>query len=188
MEFLDNNWFNYLVLPLLIIAARICDVSMGTLRIIYLSKGLKSLAALLGFFEVFIWLIAITRIISNLDNWISFVAYPLGFSIGVYVGMKIEERIAIGQQLVRIITRKDASQLIHGLRTNGYSVTAIKAEGSQGEVGVLYSIVNRKNMDDIVGIIKQFNPNAFYTIEDVKFVSQNLLAQKQMYGREVKLK
>ncbi len=188
MDILDNNLFNYGVLPLLIIVARICDVSMGTLRIIYLSKGLKTLAAVLGFFEVFIWLVAITRIMANLDNWVSFVAYPLGFSIGVYVGMKIEERIALGQQLVRIITRKDASQLTQALRKTGYSVTALKAEGSQGEVGVLYSIVNRKNMEEIVSIIKQFNPNAFYTIEDVKFVSQDLHAQRQSYGREVKMK
>lgn len=177
MTFFDSSWFNYLILPLLIVAARIVDVSFGTLRIIYLSKGYKLLSAILGFFEVFVWLLAITRIFANLDNWVSYIAYPIGFAVGIFVGMKIEERIAIGQELIRIITRKDASELISALRNKGYSVTAIKAEGSQGEVGILYSIINRKNIDEYVTLIKEFNPNAFYTIEDVKFVSQNLSAR-----------
>lgn len=177
MEFLDTTWFNYVVLPILIVLARIVDVSFGTLRIIYLSKGYKWLSSVLGFFEVFIWLLAITRIFANLDNWMSYIAYPLGFAVGIFVGMKIEERIAIGQELIRIITRKDAHDLINALRGKGYSVTAIPAEGSSGEVGILYSIVNRKNIGDYVATIKEFNPNAFYTIEDVKFVSQDLSAR-----------
>jgi uncharacterized protein YebE (UPF0316 family) len=188
MEFLDTSWFNYLVLPLLIVAARIIDVSLGTLRIIYLSKGYKWLSAVLGFFEVLIWLLAITRIFANLNNWASYIAYPLGFAVGIFIGMKIEERIAMGQQLVRIITRKDAFDLISALRGKGYSVTALKAEGSQGEVGVLYSVVNRKDLQDYVSLIKNFNPNAFYTIEDVKFVSQDLTARKKSYRDRVRLK
>lgn len=174
MEFLDTTWFNYVILPILIVLARIVDVSFGTLRIIYLSKGYKWLSSVLGFFEVFIWLLAITRIFANLENWVSYIAYPLGFAVGIYVGMKLEERIAIGQELIRIITRKDASALIHALREKGYSVTAIDAQGSTGEVGILYSIVNRKKIKEYVETIKEFNPNAFYTIEDVKFVSQDL--------------
>jgi len=178
MDFLETTWFEYIVLPILIVLARIVDVSFGTLRIIYLSKGYKWLSSVLGFFEVFIWLLAITRIFSNLDNWMSYFAYPLGFAVGIFVGMKIEERLAIGQELIRIITRKDASQLIQALRRKGYSVTAIPAEGSTGQVGILYSIVNRKNIDEYVTTIKEFNPNAFYTIEEVKFVSQDLSARK----------
>jgi uncharacterized protein YebE (UPF0316 family) len=179
MEFLETNWFNYLVLPLLIVIARIFDVSFGTLRIIYLSKGYKWLSSVLGFFEVLIWLLAITRIFSNLTNWVSYIAYPLGFSLGIFVGMRIEERIAMGQQIIRIITRKEASELLNALRNKGYSVTALKAEGSQGEVGILYSIVNRKNIDEYVDLIQEFNPNAFYSIEDVKFVSQDLKERKK---------
>lgn len=177
MEFLETTWFNYVILPILIVLARIVDVSFGTLRIIYLSKGYKWLSSVLGFFEVFIWLLAITRIFSNLENWVSYIAYPLGFAVGIFVGMKLEERIAIGQELIRIITRKDASELVKALREKGYSVTAIAAEGSTGEVGILYSIVNRKKIKEYVDTMKEFNPNAFYTIEDVKFVSQDLSAK-----------
>lgn len=174
MEFVDTPLFEYLVLPLLIIVARIFDVSLNTLRIIYLSKGYKSLVPILGFFEVLIWLLAVTRIFSDLDNWVAYLAYPLGFALGNFIGMKLEERLAVGVELIRIITRKDASELIEALRCKGFSVTAIKAEGSQGNVGVLYSIINRKNLEDYVNTIQEFNPNAFYTIEDVRAVSKHL--------------
>ena len=102
--------------------------------------------------------------------------------------MKLEERIAMGQEIIRIITRKDASELINALRNKGYSVTALQAEGSQGEVGILYSIVNRKNIEEYVAMIKEFNPNAFYTIEDVKFVSQDLTAHMKPNRGRVRMK
>lgn len=174
MEFTDTGWFNYGIVPLLIIIARIFDVSLNTLRIIYLSKGFRLLVPILGFFEVLIWLFAVTRIFQDLDNWVSYIAYPLGFALGNYIGMKLEERLAIGVELIRIITKKDPGALIVALREYGFSVTAISAEGSQGEVGILYSIITRKRLPEYVKLIKEFNPNAFYTIEDVRFVSQNL--------------
>ncbi|MBN2485307.1 MAG: DUF2179 domain-containing protein, partial [Bacteroidales bacterium] len=171
---LPSVWFDFGVLPLLIILARVCDVSLNTLRIIYLAKGYKLIVPILGFFEVLIWLLAVTRIFENLDNWLMYIAYPLGFALGNYVGMKLEERLAIGVELIRIITKKDARELIQALRGKGFSVTALQAEGSQGEVGILYSIINRKNLQEYVALIKEFNPNAFYTIEDVRFVSHHL--------------
>lgn len=174
MEFTDTAWFNYGVVPLLIIIARIFDVTLNTLRIIYLSKGYRLLVPILGFFEVLIWLLAVTRIFQDLNNWVSYIAYPLGFALGNYIGMKLEERLAIGVELIRIITKKDPRNLIQALRENGFSVTAIAAEGSQGEVGILYSIINRKSLPKYVELIKEFNPKAFYTIEDVRFASQHL--------------
>jgi uncharacterized protein YebE (UPF0316 family) len=185
MDFLDSTLFNYLILPLFIVIARIFDVSLNTLRIIYLSKGLKNLVPVLGFFEVLIWLIAVTRIFSDLDNWVAYLAYPLGFALGNYIGMKIEERLAVGVELIRIITGKDATDLIHALREKGFSVTAIKAEGSQGEVGVLYSVINRKSLDDYVSTMLKYNPNAFYTVEDVRFVSKNVIIPKQLRRKKM---
>lgn len=178
MDFMDSNLYTYLVLPLLIVVARIIDVSLGTLKIMFISRGNRTLAPILGFFEMIIWLLAVTRIFANLDNWLCYIAYAVGFSLGSYIGIKIEEKLAIGVELIRIITRKDASQLILELRKKGYGVTAIQAEGSQGEVGILYSVINRRNLPDFVSAIKEFNPNAFYTIEDIRFVSQHVFNPK----------
>lgn len=175
MNFFESPYYTYAILPLLIVIARIIDVSLGTLRIIYISKGKRNIAPILGFFEVTIWLLAATRVFQNLDNWACYIAYGTGFALGSYFGMYIEEKLALGVQLIRIITRKEAKDLINFLRVKGYGVTAIRAEGSQGEVGVVYSVVNRKNIKDFVAIIKEYNPNAFYTIEDIRFVSQEIL-------------
>jgi len=98
-------------IPILVFLARILDVSVGTLRIIFVSKGFKKYAAFLGFFESLIWLIAVSQVMKHMDNWVTYVTFALGFAVGNYVGMLIEERIAIGNQIIRIITRRDATEL-----------------------------------------------------------------------------
>jgi uncharacterized protein YebE (UPF0316 family) len=175
MNFFDSNWYTYMVLPLLIVIARIVDVSIGTVKIIFISKGYRTVPPILGFFEVLVWLLAVTRIFENLDNMICYFAYAFGFALGSYVGILIEEKLALGVQLIRIITHKDASELTEALRRKGFGVTSQKAEGSQGNVGMLYSIVNRKNINEIVNTINIYNPNAFYTIEDIRYVSKQIV-------------
>jgi uncharacterized protein YebE (UPF0316 family) len=172
MPLLDSDLYTYLLLPLLIIMARIVDVSIGTLKIILMARGNKTLAPILGFFEVLVWLLAVTRIFENLNNWVCYLAYAFGFALGSFVGIKLEEKLALGYQLIRIITRKEATLLTKALRDSGCGVTYIPAEGSTGKVGILYSVVQRKSIAGIIPVIKEHNPNAFYTIEDIRFVSQ----------------
>jgi uncharacterized protein YebE (UPF0316 family) len=169
---IESDLFTYVLLPLLIVMARIVDVSIGTLKIIQIARGNKTLAPVLGFFEILVWLMAVTRIFQNLDNWVCYFAYALGFALGSFIGIKLEEKLALGHQLIRIITRKEATLLTRTLREKGLGVTYIPAEGSTGKVGILYSIVNRKEIPEIIQLIKEHNPNAFYTIEDIRFVSQ----------------
>ncbi|MFW5879605.1 MAG: DUF2179 domain-containing protein [bacterium] len=175
MEIMPNFVVDYLLLPLFIFLARICDVSLGTIRIVFVSKGLKFIAPILGFIEVLIWIVAISRIMENLTNWACYIAYAGGFVIGNYIGMIIEEKIAIGVEMIRIITKKNPGKLISELKEKGYGVTFIKAEGNYGEVGVIYSIIKRNKLDEVVSIIRQFNPKALYTVEDIKFVNKNIL-------------
>src|SRR6188508_2424731 len=114
---ISESVFSYILLPLLIFIARIGDVSINTIRIIYVLGGRRVTATLLGFFESFIWLMAIRQIFEHLDNWICYVAYPAGFASGIFVGMIIEERIAYGKVIVRIITRKEVKVLIDFLNS-----------------------------------------------------------------------
>lgn len=162
------------VLPLLIFFARIADVSIGTIRIIMVSKGNRRLSPLLGFFEVFIWILAISRIMQNLDNWVNYFAYAAGFATGNYVGMLIEEKLALGQLLIRVITQKDASNLIVSMNNKGYGTTVVEAQGAKEPVHVIYSIVRRSELRHVVEIINQFNPKAFYSVEDVRFVREGI--------------
>jgi uncharacterized protein YebE (UPF0316 family) len=159
-------------IPFLVFLARILDVSIGTLRIIFVSKGFKNYAALLGFFESLVWILAVSQVMKHMDNWVTYVAFAIGFAVGNYVGMLIEERIAIGNQIIRIITRHDATELVDYLREQGYGVTSIDAVGESGPVKLIFTVARRRKLESVIRVIKRFNPNAFYTIEDVRFVKE----------------
>jgi len=139
------------------------------------AKGYRNTAPFIGFFQSLIWLITITRIMANLDNWFTYIGYAAGFGLGTYVGMRLEGKLALGYELVRVITRVDAVDLIRMLREKGFPVTSVKGTGREGEVGVLFIILKRKVLKDVISIIKKFNPKAFYTIEDMRFVSNYAL-------------
>lgn len=174
MDFLNTGIFSYLILPLLIFLARIADVSLGTIRIIFVSKGMKNIAPIIGFFEILIWLLAISRIFQDLDNWIAYLAYAGGFATGNYVGMLLEERLAIGHEMIRVITKTEAGELVAELKDSGFGVTSIKAMGVEGEVGVVYIIVKRSMVKDVLEIINNYNPRALYTIESIRLVNREV--------------
>ncbi|MGE5349509.1 MAG: DUF2179 domain-containing protein [Actinomycetota bacterium] len=180
MEQLNSDFVTYALLPLFIFLARIFDVSLGTLRIIFVTKGMRRVAPLVGFFEVLIWLLAISRIMQDLDNWLSYVAYAAGFASGNFVGMYLEERLAIGHEMIRVITRKDATNLIQDLRAKGYGVTSVKAEGIEGEVAVIYIIARRSMIKEVLEEINLFNPRALYTVESIKYVNKEIFHRSEL--------
>jgi uncharacterized protein YebE (UPF0316 family) len=106
----------------------------------------------------------------NLENWTAYVGYAAGFGLGTYVGMLLEEKLALGFELIRVITKTDASELIANLRKEGYPVTSVTGQGREGDVGILFVILKRKTIKHVVEIINAFNPKAFYTIEDMRYV------------------
>jgi uncharacterized protein YebE (UPF0316 family) len=182
-NFYEGVAFTYFVLPFLIFLSRIIDVSLGTVRIVMVSKGQKIWAPILGFFEVFIWLIAISRIFDNLDNWICYFAYAFGYATGNYVGLKIEEKLAMGIVRIQIITRKTAEELIQNLKSSGYGITYHDARGGSEDVSIIYSILKRTELPKVVDKIKIYNPKAFYSIEDVRFVSHGIMPVKTFARR-----
>jgi uncharacterized protein YebE (UPF0316 family) len=169
--FSDFPFWQYVGIPLLICLARICDVTLGTIRIMYVARGIKVLAAILGFFEVLIWLFAIGQIVSNLTNVVNYFAYALGYAMGNYIGITIEERLSVGVLLLRIITRMKADTLMDALKAAGFGVTTIDGKGIYGPVEVIFTVINRKDFAGIVEIIKKHNPQAIYSVQDVKSVS-----------------
>ena len=171
---MDTWYFNYLILPFLIFLARIVDVSMDTIRLIFIARGFKKFAPFIGFFQVLVWIITITRIMANLENWICYVAYAAGFATGNYVGMYLEEKLAIGHEMIRVITRRDASALITDLREKGYGVTSVRAEGIEGEVAVIYIIARRSMIKEVLDLINLHNPRALYTVESIKYVNKEI--------------
>ncbi len=175
--FYETSLFNWVILPALIFGARVVDVSMGTMRIIALSRGLRKVAPFLAFFEILVWLMAIRQIFNHMNNPMCFVAYAGGFSTGVFVGMTIEHKLALGLRVVRIITRKDATALIQTLRSMGYGMTVVDAEGNYGPVKVIFTVIKRSSLAEITEQIKKFNPKAFYSVEDVRGASEGIFPQ-----------
>ena len=162
------DYFNWVILPLLIFLSRLGDVTMATLRHIFISKGLKKIVPILGFFEVLIWLVAMRQVFSHLNNAACFIAWAAGFSAGTYLGMFIEERLAIGTQIIRIITNENISVLVEALKNNHQGVTIVDGQGAMGPVKLIFTIVKRANKKQVLELVHQHASNAFYTIEDVK--------------------
>jgi len=173
--------FAFVVVPVLIFLARVCDMSLDTIRVIFMSKGIRYLPAIIGFFEVIIWLVAIGQVMNNLTNAVCYIAYGAGFATGTIVGMAIEERLSLGLTSVRIIIREDPAELIQFLRSHNYGVTSVDAEGGKGKVKMVFTIIKRQDLKHVVGIIKDFNPNAFYSIEEVKSVAEGVFPAKNSH-------
>lgn len=172
--FMDSIAFKWIVIPVLICLARIVDVAIGTLRIIFVSKGMRFLAPVLGFFEVIIWLLAIGQIMQNLTNMVNYVAYGCGFALGNFVGMYLESKLSLGFVLLRVITRRSATELIAYLRGCSHRFTIVAADSDEGAVDIIYMPLRRKDVRDIITNIKRYNPKAFYTLEDARYVSGNV--------------
>jgi uncharacterized protein YebE (UPF0316 family) len=181
---LDSNLYVWVLLPLLIFLARVTDVSMGTIRVIFISKGLKYFASAIGFFEILIWLLAIGQIMKNLSSPVCYIAYAGGFAMGNFVGISLAEKLSLGVVLIRVITRKNASELVGHLKTGEYGVTSVDGHGTAGEVKVVFTIVPRREVICVVDLIKKFNPKAFYSIEEVGFVEKGIFPTKKKLAKQ----
>ncbi len=173
--------FAFIIVPLLIFFARVCDMSLDTIRVIFMSKGIQYLPAFIGFFEVIIWLVAIGQVMNNLTNAVCYIAYGAGFATGTFVGMAIEEKLSLGLTSVRIITKEDPKELMQFLRSHNYGVTSIDAEGGTGRVKMVFTIIKRQDLQHVVGIVKDFHPNAFYSIEEVKSVAEGVFPERNSH-------
>ena len=168
------------LLPVAIMFLRIIDVSLGTVRLIMVFRGRRITAAVLGFFEVIIWLTAITGIISHITDWVNVIFYGLGFALGNVVGMQIENIMAVGQQVVRFISAEESDRITRILRAKGYGVTEVVASGREGPVGLGFVIAARRKIPALVSLISGVDPKAVVTIEDVRY--SNIVEYVQPIG------
>lgn len=149
----------------MIFCLRIIDVSLGTLRIGFLVRGESRLAGLFSFFESLIWLLAASQVLTNLDSPLKFIAYAGGYATGTMVGVKIERWLAIGESLMRVVAPVDSPSAEEALRAAGFFVTVLNARGRDGDVRVLFSVMPRKRIPEVMKMIEEINPQAFVTFE-----------------------
>ncbi len=185
MPILESDLFVWVILPLIIFLLRILDVSIGTLRIIFVSKGNRYIAPVLGFFEVLIWLFAIGQVMQNLNNIICFIAYAGGFSAGTFVGIFIEEKLAMGLYSIRLFlpASYNAEKIKERLSQAGFGVTSIKGHGVKDEMSILFSIFRRKDRRKILEIVEDEGENIFYTLEEMKSVNHGIFPSSTSMNR-----
>lgn len=157
-----------MLVPLLIFTARIIDVSIGTLRFIFTARGYRFLAPLMGFFEATIWLLAIRQILNHINNPLCIIAYGLGFAVGNFVGISLDDRLSLGTVMVRIVPKTETQELGDLLREEGFGVSLVDIEGMSGKQKMLLTVVMRKNLGQLMEMVQRYNPQAFITVEDVK--------------------
>jgi uncharacterized protein YebE (UPF0316 family) len=178
---------------IIIFFARVVDVSLGTIRIILISRGYRYLAPVIGFVEILVWLLAISSALQNLNSIYSYIIYAAGFATGNYLGMVIEAKLAIGYQAIRIITSRHLSALPLHLWEEGFGVTSVEGQGMKGPVNILYTVIPKKKVKKMLDTIQILEPDAFITIEDISsrlrgFVStgsfENVLRKQRLVKKK----
>lgn len=174
IPFTETPLFTLLLLPMLIFMARTADVSIGTIRAIQVYRGKRLLSFGLGFVEIMIWITAISFVLRNLDHIINIIAYAAGFGMGNYVGIILEERLILAKLLVRIFATTATAPLEDYIRSSGYSLTRVAAEGKEGPLKILYAIINREDYPALARKIHELHPKAFYTVEDIRAAKEGV--------------
>ena len=154
--------------PVLIFLARVTDVSMGTVRLICVTRGHRLVAIVLGFFELLIWVFAVSSVFAHLDRWINIVAFAGGFAAGNALGMSIEARLALGVQTLSFISRGRANAVAERLRYAGLPVTTLLGSGRDGPVVLCMAVVPRRQTPTTIKMAKEIDPDVVVTVEDVR--------------------
>jgi uncharacterized protein YebE (UPF0316 family) len=177
----DFDTYTYVVIPLFIMFARICDVSIGTLRVLFVSKGYRKLAAFLGFLEVMIWVLVGRQVLVKSTAMIHFVAYAAGFGIGNYIGLVIENMMSLGVVLFMTVLHKSNPEFLNFLKEHKIGFTVVEGEGAQENVKIVFSVVQRENLSKVLQAIKLYSPNAFYSIEDIRAANAGIFPRKSKH-------
>jgi len=166
-------------LPLMVFLAETTVVTLSTVRTIFIARGWKVLAPLLGFFEVSIWLFAIAQVMQHLTSPGCFLAFAGGFALGNYLGVLIEQKLALGHVVVHVVSTNDSAGVAEGLRWAGYGVTALEASGLSGPVEVVFTVVRRNDLNRLISVIKRCDPKAFYSVGDLRSATDSLFPSRR---------
>jgi len=166
-------------LPALVFLAETTVVTLATIRTIFIARGWKVLAPLLGFFEVSIWLFAIAQVMQHLTSPGCFLAFAGGFALGNFLGVLIEQKLALGQVFVHVVSKSDGFELAESLRWAGYGVTALDAAGASGSVHLVFTVIRRGQLDRVVSIIKRCDPKAFYSVGDLRSAVDGVIPSRR---------
>ena len=166
---------------LFIYFARIVDVSCDTMRVLFTVRGKRSIAGFLGFLQALVWIFAVGVAIRHLDSWLHVFAYAAGYATGTMTGITIERFIAYGVAQVRIITRGHGDAMATALRDLGFGVTVTRGEGRAGGVDILHTLVQRAQVQDVLGVVDDHDPVAMVTVEEPRAVRGGFVDRREWH-------
>jgi uncharacterized protein YebE (UPF0316 family) len=169
--------------PLLIFGLRVADVSLDTMRVLFAVRGKRYHAAALGFFQALIFILVVGNVIQHLNSVWHVLGYAAGFAIGTLVGVMIENAVAYGLSTVRIVSAHGGVEIAHALRERGYGATEVAGFGRDGTVEIVHSVVHRSHLDEVMGIVDQWDSLAFVTVEEPKILRGGSLADRARWMR-----
>ena len=155
---------------LVIFALRIVDVSLATLRMLLTVRNVRTWVPVIGFFEALIWVVAIATAIQHLHSLWHLLGYAGGFAAGTMVGLRLEEKLAMGLATVRVICRDGGTEVAEGLRSHGFGVTEVQARGRDGPVEILLSIVKRRQIPEVIRAVDELDADAFVSVEEPRAI------------------
>jgi uncharacterized protein YebE (UPF0316 family) len=154
------------LLCVVIFLLRICDVTLGTVRTVSIVKGYLSLAVALGFFEVLIWILAVSQVIWRINESIFLaLAFAGGFAIGNAVGILVEKKLAMGTAVVRIISTNHGTEIARVIRGDGHDVAVFEGEGADGALTLLYAVAPRRQARRMLQRARSIDPSLLYVSE-----------------------
>jgi uncharacterized protein YebE (UPF0316 family) len=159
----------------IIFVLRVLGVSISTVRVLLMTRGLRLASAGLGFFEVLVYVLAIGRVVQDLSNIPNLMSYCLGFSAGTLLGMWLEQRLALGFATIRAITATRGHLVAQAIHEAGFGATEDRARGKDGFVVIVTTVVRRREIDAVCAIIRETAPNAFVTIEETRRVERGYM-------------
>ena len=165
------NWA-LLFTCLFIASARVTDITLDTIRTVAIVQGRRAFAALLGFVEALVFIVAVAKVLANFDHFVYAIAYAAGFAAGTYLGITLESRLALGEQLVAIFTRK-MDEVAPELRAQGYRITEFQGRGRDGEVSALFIEVPRRRSMKLVADARRVDDECFYLVQDIRLARRN---------------
>jgi len=155
---------------ILVFLLRVADVSLGTIRTVYILQGRRLRAAVIGFFEVLIWIFVVSQVVASISNWVLMVGYAGGFAAGTWTGLWLENRFALGFSQLRIISRNLGEQIAAALWKQNFGATVVHGHGRDGEVDLLFSIVPRRYIHKCVEIANTIDQECFVSISDSRYL------------------
>lgn len=167
------------LLAVTIFLLRVLNYAVGTVRLVAIARDRRMVAATLAFLEALIFAVVIANVVNDLENFVNLMSYCLGASVGSYVGMMLDARLITSYMSVNVVSTTQGHTIATRLRESGHGVTETIGRGQGGEVTLINSVVNKKDVPSVLEVVHAVDPKAFVTMGEAAAIEQGWLRARK---------